>query len=609
MWSERRLKRVASKLRYYPLLQRLLLEPWLRVGVGLVLLAFLLVPLVIVKWWTVSPIDFLPKVKVSILDLLQAGALERGALKAMLAGDYAKATLSWQSAVANNPADPSLLRGSLTNYLNLSRPAPRDHQWALSYGVWLLRLTKTNRDDAMLAGQVFSVGQQYQLAEDVLSQIEPPLALAAEVELLKVLFLRGELKKFVDRYEDFRQRYPQNEDIELYHAAWQMGWGPLATVSDGKRRLETAMADPKHEITARRLHLQVSYHLRRAEDYRASLDWFVDRQIDTLHDHLFYWNLLVNLGQMDQVKRLAENWTRRPESPAETIELCRLGYRLQLKELTEQTIRLLMTEYPGYPQAWLAVAEYYLAEKRWNELPAIVSQIRLQPMLHPYLDGYCEFLEGRAAFGLGQFDLARLSFQKAAIREYDEVVGIGIAESLFNLGYPQEARTILAGLEEKTKDHLAYWQLLFKAAVVTKQEDLANKAAMNAYRLSPNDFWVALNYAASLIVQPGRLAEAVQMTFELLEKHPDSVEARLNHALALAKLHRESDAESIIAKIISDKLPVDYRNVYYQVQFYIYAQRDQKRQARRVLDQLQLKELLPSEQAVIGRLALKLQDS
>src|SRR5687768_10582973 len=76
----------------------------------------LLLPLAMLflfKVWLVTPANFAPAVKVSGLDLIQAGSSRRRAAQQAAQGRFEEALQSWRIAVANNPGNPDLIRSSL----------------------------------------------------------------------------------------------------------------------------------------------------------------------------------------------------------------------------------------------------------------------------------------------------------------------------------------------------------------------------------------------------------------------------------------------------------------------------------------------------------------
>src|SRR5437899_6923621 len=140
---------LGTRLERFPLLRQMLYETWFRVIVLVGVLGAVGMALFLPKIWVTSPKGFLPVVRVSGLDMLQACSLQRSARQAMAAGKFEQAPYAWTSAFANNPADPNLARGALENSLRMDR-MDKDPGNPISQALWLLRLTHTNTIDLEL---------------------------------------------------------------------------------------------------------------------------------------------------------------------------------------------------------------------------------------------------------------------------------------------------------------------------------------------------------------------------------------------------------------------------------------------------------------------------
>src|SRR5262245_6348141 len=132
----------ASRLERFPLLKILVLEKWFRLAFLLFLTVLVGALLFLPKIWVTSPKGFLPVVKISLLDRVQAGSLKRTARKAAVAGHFDEASYAWQSALANNRADAEAARELLRNFLDHEQAIKRA-PYIVPHAVWLLRLSGT----------------------------------------------------------------------------------------------------------------------------------------------------------------------------------------------------------------------------------------------------------------------------------------------------------------------------------------------------------------------------------------------------------------------------------------------------------------------------------
>ena len=135
----------------WPLLRHLIFERCFRYAWSACVLVVLLVAAGLPKVWIVTPPGVLPVIRVSWLDLFEARTHAGLARSAEARGEPMDASYRWRSALAQNPGDPALLRGSIANLLRLP---PRDagrFTRALGDAFWLLQLTATNAADLDLA--------------------------------------------------------------------------------------------------------------------------------------------------------------------------------------------------------------------------------------------------------------------------------------------------------------------------------------------------------------------------------------------------------------------------------------------------------------------------
>ncbi|MBI4662015.1 MAG: hypothetical protein HY735_24600 [Verrucomicrobia bacterium] len=196
----RRKKQLINKLANYPLLKLVVFDRSFRIalaaGLGLLLAGLALLP----KIWVTSPPGFIPVVKVSIFDRIQAWALRRTAQKAMAAGQFDEAGMAWVAAIANNPGNPNLVRGALRGFLGAEHRR-RNSDLALQQIFWLLRLTGTNALDLALATEIFEQTQAYGLVSKLLESSRGPLDPNLEARYLKALFHEGKLNDGLSFFE------------------------------------------------------------------------------------------------------------------------------------------------------------------------------------------------------------------------------------------------------------------------------------------------------------------------------------------------------------------------------------------------------------------------
>jgi predicted Zn-dependent protease len=542
---------VKAKLLDYPLLRQLVCERWFRLAFLAFLLVFVFLGLFLPRIWRASRPGFLPVIRVSGLDLVQAWSLRRTAIKATAAGRFDEANYAWQAALANNRADAGASREALRSFL-LDPHAKQRSSQGVAEAYWLLKLSGTNQVDAELAAQVFERCKYYEpildLAQLRTGQISPGLASA----YLKALFSLGKIDTFRARWDELGPKAANDPEIPLYRAAFLVGWGPPETIAAARQQLDVAGEDPKFRILAYQLKSAIAVKEMNPVAYGEVLKKLADWREDTLSYHARYWRLLIQTGHKDEAVRLVQAYPVGPVTPMELVELVDVYARLDQRTQGIQLLQRYQEQFAGAPIYWVTYANELSETKRWEDLRSLALQMRAQDSVRDQLGGFSYFLEGRSEIGLGRSSTAASAFQKAAQREFP-FAGLGqrVASQLLQFGYPELSRQILIRLEPALQDEIGYWTLVFGVADRLKDVDLLVKAAGHAHRLAPHDPVVLNNYAAALIIARARPDEAIKLTFELLTQSPESLRAVavVNHGAALLLNDRPREAESLLKEI------------------------------------------------------------
>ena len=104
---------------------------------------------------------------------------------------------------------------------------------------------------------------------------------------------------------------------------------------------------------------------------------------------------------------------------------------------------------------------------------------------------------------------------------------------------------------------------------------------------------VANNYAASLLLRGDRGPEAVKVTFEVLDRMPNSVSARVNRALALLQVGRVDEAGPLLASLAGAKLEPATAAVLHFSRFLFHEGKGQKAEAIAVAEKVEQRFLFP----------------
>lgn len=605
--------RLADRFGDFPFLRLLLLQPLFGLVCFLTLLLLAALGLGLPKLWVVSPPEFRPRVRISLVDYFQAKSLKRTGQRLAAQGKERDAALAWQSALANNPADPDLHRDALRQLL---RSEPFDRRYiaqALSQTAWLLRLAHTNAVDVELASQVYD---RYGVASELYALLWPMrdrLSSTQEGPFLKAAFLAGDMASFQEVWKRGQERFAADPELGLYHAAYLGGWGPVETAAAGRQRLEAATQDPARRELALRLQIAMCAKLMDATRYESVLRQLEEDGVDRLPDRIGYWTLLASTGRKAEARQLAATLVIPPRWPWEVMQLVGALLSLDMNAEAIELLRRLTPEFgrfggPWGTAIWLAYSDLLIGTKQWDALLDLANRMRQYDRVSAEISGFIYFLDGRAHCGLAHRDLAEAAFKKAITRDFPSPsLALEVATVLQRLGYPGLARDLLQQLERDLAGDPKYWRAVLAVADALKQDSLlVLKAALSGRQLEPeNPAWES-EYGLALLVNRQSPAEAAQLTWKLLANNPDRVEAKVNHSLALAGLQRFDEADALLRTLDPAVLNDVGRSLYYFGAFEVHVHRQEFEKAKQDLARINPAHLFPPQNQWIEKLRTRL---
>lgn len=526
------------------------------------------------KVWRATPKGFLPVVRVSAVDFVQAWALARSATQLTAEGKHEEALLAWQNAAANDLGNPDLARGGLEEMLRVGELMPRNVIAALNQSSWLLRLGRTNLADVELVARVYARCGQWPQVYELLRNKKGQRTPTEETAYLRAAFHAGHEEEFGRLWGRAGASRADSPDPALYEAAYLAGWGPVERRSEGVRRLEEAFADPAHRVLALRMQLVLAARVGELADYQKALEALEEVRADRLADHLGHWRLLRQAGRGEEARNPALVSAARIVYPWEALDLARglaeLGMREEAIRFSASWLgRHGDSVAPWSMGLWTLYGGLLLELRKWDELEAMANQIRLATFAYAELAGFAHFMEGRALQGRERHALARQSYELAVKRSWPfPEFGLVVAETLNQVGHDDLAQKALEPLDAALGENPAYWHALFQAIYAQKQDfELLYKAADRAYRLAPHDPVHQHNYAAALLINRWRPDEACALTRDLLARNPRKMNCRINHGFALAMNHRFDEARAVLASISAVNAGEPDRTAYHLASF------------------------------------------
>ena len=606
--SRRRIKKnLSRKLIYSPFLRMILFSVWFRVAVLLFLVLGTFLALFIPKIWLATPEGFLPEIRISWLDRVQAWSLRRAAEQLTAAGKLDDAETRWRAAIANNQADVEMYRASLRSLLKFDPPERKYLPIAFGRASWAMRLSGTNAVDLALASEVLDryeiYDYQIRLLAPWLNQLGPP----QEVALLKALFQTGLIPQFLDRWNKLSTELRQDPTLVLHHAAYLAGWGPPETMAEGRTKLAEAQSDPARRVLASRLQLQVAGQMQDVAGFGATLELLEQYRADQLSDHVRYWLLLAGAGRREEAARLAEVYPHAPTNPNEVVRIAEAHVQLGQKDTARRFYQHYTPTFGYSADVWVAYARLLVDMKAWEELRAVALQLRQQKVLGDTMAAYSHYLEGRAELALERRANADQCFQLAASTRLDApILRLEVGRFLARQQNPSLARAVLVPAEQSLAKSVDYWNTMLELAVELKEGDWLGKAASALYALQPNKAQSVNSYAAALLVNRERPEEAIKLTLQLVSAYPGKVATRINHSFALLMNNRVSEALALLQTLPDRAMAENDRNAYNLARFEVHMALGQPEEARRFGDRINLKQLFPVQVQRVERLRAQL---
>ncbi len=591
-------------------------SPAFRLFVLAFVLLMIAVPLMIFRIWRVSPGGEGRVVRISTLDYLQAWSLKRKAQAAVERQDYPNALLAWRAAAANNPSDGEALRGGLQAIQRIAA-APEQASSALTMGAWLLRVGETNAADLELIGGVWNRCELYDRSALLLSGVTNVTSPGLD-RLRAVSYFRS------GRVNEFQRLLKSNpaiksaiegaitasnpeeastwEDLEFntVAVAYLAGWGPAEDRSAALKILESLADAPRTEQLASELLMTVYIQTRDIPGCEAVFRRLQGRGKTGIWHLTGYCSLLAIEGNKDRARQLLKEANPVPRTDSEVMRLIALQMLLGLHEEADALCQHYFSEPPWVDQGALLRTELLSQLKRWDDLRNLAYRIRKYPSVMENLGGFAYYIEGLAEYFQGYRANADAAFKRACeVGFEDPRLAVRVADGLLKLGGPRYAdlaERLL--LKERVKSSfgsdVSYLTLLVTCADALKNGDYLWDTVTNLYALAPQNANVMNNYAATLLLFRRNPEEALVHTLRLIKAYPNSPEAILNHAVALTMNGRTDEAETLLDRILPDRLSSeDLRTQYYIALFELRLLQHRMPEARQALRLIDTSRLFP----------------
>lgn len=516
-----------------------------------------LTTLSLLKIWRVTPDNFLPVIRISWLDMIQARMLAASAREHLAAGRLREAAHAWRGAVANQPTLLPVLREWVQAAATADERFLEDGGAPLNQAVMLLHLGGTNLLDRELTMRLLwrlnRAGDMLQLGLPVMEELSPTCAgLVAQG-----LFDLGDMEAFDRVWRRHEAALAKDPTLALYRSAWQAQWGPTSGTKTGREQLEAARSDPKRNVLAIELLRRIAVARADLAEHERWMGTLLQAKGASTQAHAERWMLLATNGRRDDARRLAKATLPSLEIPT-TAQARLLVETLVRIDMPQEGLDVLKARPPAQMRdtsLWMLQGKILETMGHWDELASLGMSLRSMPGVGGAMDEIAYSMEALAKSKQLRPDMAQLAAKRASEAQPGDTAAVLQASAwLLDAGMARASIDVLKKAEKNLKGSVLYWGRRLMAASQAPDADEMLQASEQAMAIAPSNRAVANNYAATLIVTGRKPAEAVKLTFENLTQFPGSPDFQINHAIALLMNDRVEEARKVLLEVQADRL-------------------------------------------------------
>lgn len=549
-----------------PFLRQLAAEPRFGVAAALCLIVLSATAASGLKLWRVTPRGFVPEIRISGFDALEARMQSRSARACFRQLDYPGALSHWRAAVNANPAEPVALRELVRTEGFLSHRNRTALDRLGGEVQWLLRLTGTNQTDLDFAVQVLGSLHAEELLGSLLAPERSDRSPLQRCERAKWFLRSGRFDVFEAEARTLTALDTASDPTwPLYWLAWIAGTDPSDRGTEAFRALRSeAASEPGFVADANvlrthpiRVRLEYAVAMRQQDPtaVRSALSRLREASADTPVDHARFWNLLANLGREDEARRLAQSFS---DPPVTADELEWIGGSLVRLGLVGEAVELYRRwcERPeGRRRIWVTLGSLLVHLERWRDAADLAGQMRNHPEEVAAWIGYAHYLEGLALLGNSQTNAALGALRRVMeTSRFDPGALVAVGSDLARRGFPEIAAGLLLRHENAAGDSVRYWQILVQAAVALRDGPLMLEAAQREWDLKPDSLDAANDLAVALLINEREPERARELTRRVLAQDPGSPAALIQHGLALLGNGQARAARPLLESVDVDSL-------------------------------------------------------
>ncbi len=597
---------VQQWLSNWPFLRLLWHDPLFRWAFLGCLVAGFLGVMVVLKLWIVTPPGMTPKIRISVLDYFEARIHRNLALREDAARRFEQGQYHWRVAVQNDPAEPTLMLGFLTNLMAQPSRSPQRSRTALEQSFWLMRLGATNAANMSVILRAMEHFRFDELALIWATNAPPPLPPSHQAAALRALLRLGKGDAYAALRAQVTNALPDSEHLRLFDAAWRLGWDKQPNDAESDRLLRDAESDPATAVTALELQLLLASRRNEVDRFGRVLFRLRDLHADTPSQHAAYWSLLRGHGREAEARTLALAFADPPVSSGEVMRVSSTFLGLGLTNHASKFLEHFVPQLGATPDTWTILGDVLLSQRRWSDLRGLAVEIRRNPLANGNLAGFSHFLDGAAAHGEFAEADAQAAFARVPTNPIqDDSVAYNVAQALIFYRAWAPARDLLLSRTNRFGQSLEFWQSLVRVAYQLQDGSLLLQSARAAQKLAPNRVDTLTDLAAALLVERIDPEESLAVTRRLVQVNSQSVSARMNYALALLQNRQAAPARAILLTFEPDRLGALERGIWHFARAQLQDLDDDPAGVLAALNHVDIKVLFPKQLGLVNDLRMR----
>lgn len=513
--------------------------------------------------------------KRSMLDLIQSDQLASTARQMADTEDLKATTRVWVQAIQQNPGNADHIRDMLAFLLENDR-INSEAIAAINMSQWLLKLSMTNRSDAVLVSKVYDHYGLQKKSLELLDDHAPGLDSEDTSAYVRLLFENRRFAEFHAAWSRLGEAEKNMPEMRMMHTAWDYGFSENLFQADAARSelMRQIRDDPAHAGRLRITFLMAAHRgdLATMESVLENLQLINAAQ--PVHHHT-YWKLLNLNGRGAEAHEKAVAYNFPPRGPDDFTSQLETLLMLDLNNQAYDYIDKYIDRFTGFPDPWFEALKVLASKMEWGRLADCSDRLLNNPSMIAH-ESLGRFFRGVAYYRMNRFDRAASMFEGLKTRSLTANTSVSqelipmVISQLSDLGYPETASGIFDGLtgDVNFSESLYYWKAGYKLALALRDLDRAFSASERLYTLEPENYISLFNYVSCLISSGDSPDGSLKRMEMLMELRPGWVPGLINHALALIQNGKLVEADRILyVELNPSAIPDSLKSNYYLALF------------------------------------------